>query len=92
MFDPDAKPWLDAANPELAKQEYFDAIFGQKSYQTNGSFDLNPFDIAYRADTKQEYYVDYAFALFEVGAALATGPFGRLLRVVAGVLSEVKDN
>jgi hypothetical protein len=89
MFDPSAKPWLAAADPEKAKQEYFDAVFGQQSYQTNSSFDLNPFNLAYRADTKQEYYADFAYALFEVGSAFVTGGSGRVLRAVAGVLDEL---
>lgn len=89
MFDPSAKPWLAAANPEKAKQEYFDVVFGQRSYETNSSINLNPLDLAYRADTKQEYYSDFAYALFEVGSAFVTGGSGRVLRSVAGVFDEL---
>ena len=89
MFDPDLKPWLDAPNPEAAKQAYFDTIFGTQSYATNSSIDLNPLNLAYRADTKKEYYQDYAYALFEIGAAYVTGGAGRVLRAVEGLFEEL---
>ena len=89
MFDPSAKPWLTAKNPEVAKQLYFDDIFNTKSYSTNGSIDLNPLDLAYRANEKQEYYQDFAYAVFELGAAYLTGGPGRVLRAAEGLFEEL---
>lgn len=92
MFDPSLKPWLNARDPEKAKQQYFDTIFGQQSYKTNSSFDLNPLNIAYRADTKKEYFEDFAYAVFELGAAYVTGGAGRVLRAAEGLFEELVLN
>ena len=88
LFDPNKKPWVNASNPEIAKQAYYDMVFG-KQVSTNTSFDLNPLNLAYRADTKQQYYQDFAYALFEVGAAYVTGGAGRVLRAVEGLFQEL---
>lgn len=42
------------------------------SYSSYG-FDINPFDIAYRADTKTDYYVDYGSLLARVAFTASTG-------------------
>lgn len=69
-----------------------DVRFASGSYQTSGSLDLNPFDLAYRADTKEEYYYDLATALVEVGLAYVTGGAGRLFRTTYGVVKELVTN
>lgn len=42
--------------------------------------DLNPFDIAYRADSKEEYFVDLATLTVKIGWAAATGGSSEALR------------
>lgn len=59
-----------------------DIRFPEGSYQTNHSFDLNPFDLAYRADTKQEFIMDAGTLLFNVGYAGATAGTGPALRAI----------
>ena len=36
-------------------------------------FDLNPFDIAYRSETKEEYYQDYGYFLLRVAYSGISG-------------------
>ena len=72
--------WLDAPTEEARKQAYYDIMFRERSYSTNRSLDLNPFDLAYRADTKEEYYRDLATGVVELGLAYVTGGTGRLFR------------
>lgn len=43
------------------------------SYSSVG-FDINPFDIAYRASTKQEAAADLAYLLFRVGYTFGAAP------------------
>ena len=69
-----------------------DVRFATGSYQTAGSLDLNPFDLAYRADTKEQYYYDLADALIEVGLAYVSGGTGRLFRTTYGVVKELVVN
>lgn len=58
-----------------------DITFASGSYSSVG-FQLNPFDIAYRADTKQEFLVDAGTLLFNVGYATATGGAGSAVRAI----------
>ena len=69
-----------------------DVRFASGSYQTNSSLDLNPFNLAYRADTKEEYYYDAANAIIEVGLAYVSGGTGRLFRTTYGVIKELVTN
>lgn len=41
-------------------------------YSTSG-FDINPFDMAYRADTREEYLVDYGVFTVRFVASASTG-------------------
>ena len=50
--------------------------------------DINPLDIAYRADTKAEFYGDALFVA-ELGSVFVTGPIGKVIRGGLGVVSEV---
>ena len=69
-----------------------DVVFDTGSYSSYG-IDLNPFDYAYRSDTKEEYYVDLSVALFELGIAYVTGGQGRVARVAWQIFKEsVIDN
>lgn len=83
--------WLDAPNEEARKQAYYDIMFRDRSYATNSSFDLNPFDLAYRSDTKEEYYIDAATGLLELGLAYVTGGTSRLLRRAELLIQELVD-
>lgn len=44
------------------------------SYSSVG-FDINPFDIAYRADTKEEAAADLGYLLFRVGQTVTNPTF-----------------
>ena len=68
-----------------------DVQFDTGSY-SSFSLDLNPFDLAYRADTKEQYYYDVANALVEVGLAYVGGSVGRLVRTTFGVVKELVTN
>lgn len=68
-----------------------DVRFATGSYSSY-SLDLNPFDLAYRADTKEEYYVDLATGLIEIGLAFVSGGTGRLFRTTYGVVKELVTN
>lgn len=73
-------------NPEgrILKQ---DITFETGSYSTAGGFDLNPFDFAYRSQTKEQYYIDFsAFA-----GSVLTGTGGRLVRIIAKGLDIVLE-
>ena len=59
------------------------------SYATYGSIDLNPFDLAYRADTKQEFYIDAAKATGELAIAYLTGGGNALFRTSIRLLNEL---
>lgn len=83
--------WLDAPTEEARKQAYYDIMFRERSYATNGSFDLNPFDLAYRADTKEEYYIDLATGVLELGLAYVTGGTGRLFRATEQTVKELLE-
>ena len=61
-----------SGNEEAIKQTRYDIMFRERSYSSYG-FDINPFDIAYRSETKEEYYVDLAYGLFKIGTALSSG-------------------
>ena len=41
-------------------------------YSTSG-FDINPFDMSYRADTREEYLVDYGVFMVRFVASASTG-------------------
>lgn len=58
-----------------------DITFASGSYSSIG-FDYNPFDIAYRADTKLEFLVDAGLLLFNVGYAGVTGGAGPAVRAI----------
>lgn len=83
----------------LSYQEYADlgyvlrndVQFDTGSY-SSFSLDLNPFDLAYRADTKEQYYYDVADALVTVGLAYVGGSTGRLFRTTFGVVKELVTN
>ena len=83
--------WLDAPTEEARKQAYYDIMFRERSYATNSSFDLNPFDLAYRADTKEEYYKDYAGGVLELGIAYVTGGTSRLLKRSGELIQMIID-
>lgn len=53
-----------------------DITFETGSYSTDTGFDLNPWDFAYRAPSKQQYYIDLAHLTAEV----ITGTPGRILK------------
>ena len=79
---------------EYAERGYVlrdDVQFATGSYSSY-SLDLNPFDLAYRADTKEQYYRDVAEALIEVGLAYVSGGTGRLIRTTYGVVKELVTN
>ena len=61
-----------------------DITFERGSYSTNNGFDLNPFDIAYRSETKEQYYVDFT----KFAGSVLTGTPGRLVRMLAATLEE----
>ena len=65
-------------NPEgrILKQ---DITFETGSYSTAGGFDLNPFDFAYRSQTKEQYYIDFSAA----AGSVLTGTGGRLVRILS---------
>lgn len=84
---------IKSGDAERIKQLKYDIMFRDRGgYQTNNSFDLNPLDLAYRADTKQEYYSDYLWASTEIGLALVTGGTGRIARTTYTVLKELLTN
>tara|TARA_Y100001973_G_C5193136_1_gene332295 strand:- start:2227 stop:2496 length:270 start_codon:yes stop_codon:yes gene_type:complete len=89
MFFPEEyERFLTAKTAEERKQARFDIMFRDRSYQTSGSLDLNPFNIAYRADSKEQYYWDLGGALLAL-----TGPTGRVARAVWSVVDEIRaDN
>jgi len=90
MFIPDdVQRLLTAQTAEERKQARYDIMFRDRSYQTSGSLDLNPFDLAYRADTKQEYYWDVAEGLVEFGLIYLTGGAGRIARSAIGVVEQL---
>lgn len=79
---------------EYAERGYVlrnDVQFATGSYSSY-SLDLNPFDLAYRADTKEQYYRDVGNALIEVGLAFVGGSVGRLVRTTVGVVKELVTN
>tara|TARA_Y100000004_G_scaffold147653_1_gene168904 strand:- start:751 stop:1020 length:270 start_codon:yes stop_codon:yes gene_type:complete len=79
---------------EYAERGYVlrqDVQFDTGSY-SSFSLDLNPFDLAYRADTKEQYYRDAAQAIVEVGIAYVGGGVGRLVRTTYGVVKELVTN
>jgi len=49
-----------------------DILFDEASYSSYRT-DINPLDIAYRADTKQEYARDLGYAFAKVAKGIATG-------------------
>ena len=79
---------------EYAERGYVlrdDVQFASGSY-SSFSLDLNPFNLAYRADTKEQYYYDVGEALVEVGIAFVGGSVGRLVRTTFGVVKELVTN
>lgn len=83
--------YLKSESPGAQKQAYFDIMFRERSYATNGSLDLNPFDLAYRADEKTEYYADLAGGIVELGLAFLTGGTSRVLRRAELLIQELLD-
>ena len=81
--------WLDAPTEEARKQAYYDIMFREGSYATNSSLDLNPFDLAYRADTKEQYYKDYANGIIELGLAYYTGGTRQVLKRAELLVEEI---
>lgn len=49
-----------------------DVTFDSGSYSSFG-IDWNPLDIAYRADSPEEFAIDAAILMFKLGAGFATG-------------------
>lgn len=64
-----------------------DITFETGSYQTPGLFTFNPFDIAYRSQTKEQYYIDFSAA----AGTVLTGTAGRLVRIIAKGLDVVLE-
>ncbi len=62
---------VPTARPELNRGTMPTLVNG---YSTSG-FDINPFDLAYRADTREEYLIDFGVFLVRIAAA-AGGPGG----------------
>ena len=56
----------------LPKELLQDYTAPEGSYSSYG-FDLNPFDIAYRSDTKEGYYIDFGSVLVRAAFAANTG-------------------
>lgn len=55
-------------------------------------FDINPFNIAYRADSKEEYAVDYGYFLLRTVTAAVTGGADRAVLTAFGiVIDQVTD-
>lgn len=65
-----------------------DVQFADGSYSSY-RIDLNPFDWAYRSDTKEEYYRDFTVAIIELGLDLTTGPAGRAGRRAWSIIKEL---
>lgn len=75
----------------LTYQEYAD--LGYTLYQDyraptgkGSTLKINHFDIAYRADTKEQYAADYVYGVFRVTTALATGGTSQGLKAGATYL------
>lgn len=83
--------YLTAETVEARKQAYYDIMFRERSYATNSSLDLNPFNLVYRADEKEEYYADLAGGIIELGLAYFTGGASRVLRRAELLLQELID-
>lgn len=62
-----------------------DITFPTGSYSTNSGIDLNPWDFAYRAPTKQQYYLDMA----QLTAELIVGTPGRIAKFTTRALQFV---
>jgi len=73
MLTPDLQRYLSP--DEYAQLGYIlkeDIVFDAGSY-SSFHLDPNPYDWSYRADTKEEFLIDYATLFFKMGAAYATG-------------------
>ena len=56
------------------RSDYDESLIQLGGYETPTSFDINFLGFpVYRADTKEEYYVDACTAIFKVTAAVYTG-------------------
>lgn len=86
----DEKVTIVPANPRPVLN---DTRFATGSYSSYG-LDINPFDFAYRAETKQEAYIDGLFFAVELAAyPLTTSATvaGRLTRGLFSLLREFRD-
>jgi len=86
----DEKVTIVSANPRPVLN---DTRFSAQSYSSYG-LDINPFDFAYRAETKQEAYVDGLFFAIELAAYPVTTSAtvtGRLTRGLFALLREMRD-
>lgn len=63
------------AKPRLIRN---DVSFNFGSYETQ-RFDINPFDIAYRSETKEDYFVDLGYAIGKLAFSYYTGGTDRFL-------------
>lgn len=61
-----------AALGYVQRLDFDESLFQGGSY-SSFTVDLNPFDFAYRAEEKQDYYVDVGFAMAKIGYSALTG-------------------
>lgn len=62
-----------------------DITFPTGSYTTESKIDLNPWDFAYRSETKQQYYIDLA----HLTAEIITGTGGRVAKFTARSIQQI---
>lgn len=65
---------------------YDDYTAPEGSYKTDSTFDLNFLDLAYRADTKEQYYQDFGYLLLRAATASVTGGVDVGVRTAFGIL------
>lgn len=58
----------------VTRDDYNPSMFTEGSYQTPNQFDINFLDLpVYRAESKEDYYVDFTYSAFKLTGALFTG-------------------
>ena len=63
-------------------------VFATGSYSTDTILPNIDFP-AYRADSKEEFYLDVAYAAFRVGAAISSGGVSAAARTTLGLVSSL---
>lgn len=81
---------LLTGNAATIKQAKYDIMFRERSYSTPTSkFDLPIEFKVYRAESKEEFAVDYAYGMFKVGIAYSTGGLYGASKVAFGYTSSL---